>query len=177
MPFDSIRAWLGLDARDEAQIEPLRETLDALDHLDPAIARFLAAFAYLIGRVAHADRAVSPDETNAMESLVEQHGGLAREQAALVVRLAKQSNVLFGGTADFLVAREFAGLASYERRLALVDCLFVVSAVDQAITTTEEAEIHRIAKELRIDPPDLTALRVRYARFLPGLSRAGRDAS
>ena len=49
-------------------------------------------------------------------------------------------------------------------------CLFAVSATDQAISTAEEGEIHRIANELRIDHPDLVALRVEHQRHLPGLS-------
>jgi hypothetical protein len=46
-----------------------------------------------------------------------------------------------------------------------------VSAIDAAISTSEESEIHRIANELRIDHPDLVALRVAHQRHLPGLSR------
>jgi uncharacterized tellurite resistance protein B-like protein len=170
MPFRAVRAWLGLDARDAHEVEPLRDTLEALGGLEPDVARFLAAFAYLLGRVALADRQVTPEETRVMESLVEEHGQLSREQAALVVELAKKSNLLFAGIGDFLVAREFSALATYEQKLALVRCLFVVSAVDDAISMAEEGEIHRVAGELKIDPPDLTALRVAFARFLPGLS-------
>ena len=54
--------------RDDETVEPLGDTLDALDYLEPDLARVLAAFAYLMGRVAHADRAVSAEETRAMES-------------------------------------------------------------------------------------------------------------
>jgi uncharacterized tellurite resistance protein B-like protein len=177
MPLKSVRAWLGLDARDASHIEPLRETLDALENLEPDRARFLAAFAYLLGRVAHADREVSADETRAMEGLVQEHGRLSPDQAVLVVELAKKSNLLFGGTADFLVAREFSSLASYDQKLALVRCLFVIAAGDAAISAAEEGEIHRIAKELRIDRPDLVALRVTFARYLPGLSGSTGDES
>jgi uncharacterized tellurite resistance protein B-like protein len=177
MPLKSVRAWLGLDARDAPQVEPLQETLDALEDLEPDLARFLAAFAYLLGRIAQADREVSAEETRAMEALVQEHGRLSRDQAVLVVALAKKSNLLFGGTADFLVAREFSRLASYDQKLALVRCLFVIAAGDAAISTAEEGEIHRIAKELRIDRPDLVALRVTFARYLPGLSGSSRDES
>jgi uncharacterized tellurite resistance protein B-like protein len=167
----SIRAWLGLDSRDTQEFAPLRETLEALDHLEPDRARYLAAFAYLLGRVAHADQHVSPEETRVMETLVREHGQLSQDQAMLVVQLAKTSNLLFGGTANYLVAREFSALATYEEKLALVRCLFAVSASDAAISTAEEGEIHRIANELRIDHPDLVALRVAHRQHLPGLSR------
>jgi hypothetical protein len=36
----------------------------------------------------------------------------------------------------------------------------------------EEGEIHKIAKELRIEQPDLVALRLSHRRHLPGLSRS-----
>lgn len=171
MPLKSIRAWLGADRQDSQEFAPLRETLDALDHLEPDRARYLAAFAYLLGRVAHADQHVSTEETLAMEALVKEHGQVSRDQAMVVVQLAKASNLLFGGTANFLVARELSALATYEQKLALMRCLFAVSATDEAISTAEEGEIHRIAKELRIDQPDLVALRVAHQRHLPGMSR------
>ena len=172
VPLKSIRAWLGVDSSDPHEFAPLRETLQALDHLDPDRARYLAAFAFLLGRVAHADQDVSAEETRAMEALVLEQGQLSQDQAMLVVQLAKTSNLLFGGTANFLVAREFSNLASYDQKLALMRCLFALSATDEAISTAEESEIHRIANELRIDHPDLVALRVAHQRHLPGLRQS-----
>lgn len=171
MPLKSIRAWLGVERPDTDEYAPLRETLEALDHLESDRARYLSAFAYLLGRVAHADQHVSPEETSVMERLVREHGQLPQDQAMLVVQLAKTSNLLFGGTANFLVAREFANLATYDQKLALLRCLFLVSATDEAISTAEEGEIHRIAKELRIDHSDLVRLRVAHRQHLPGMSR------
>jgi uncharacterized tellurite resistance protein B-like protein len=106
-----------------------------------------------------------------MEALVRDEGQLSDDQAMVVTQLAKTSNLLFGGTANFLVAREFSALASYEQKLALVRCLFALSATDESISLAEEGEIHRIAKELGIQQPDLVALRISHKRHLPGLSR------
>jgi len=172
MPLKSLRAWLGVDRPDTREFAPLRETLDALDHLEPDRARYLGAFAYLLGRVAHADQQVSPEETAAMEALVQEHGGLSQDQAMLVVQLAKTSNLLFGGTANFLIAREFASLATYEQKVALVRCLFALAAADASISMAEEGEIHRIANELRIDHADLVSLRVAHQNRLPGVRRS-----
>jgi uncharacterized tellurite resistance protein B-like protein len=170
MPLKTLRAWMGVDEPKEREFSPLRDTLKALDQIEPERARYLAAFAYLLGRVAHADQHVSPEETAAMEALVTEQGQLARDQAMVVVQLAKTSNMIFGGTANFLIAREFSSMATYEQKLALMRCLFAVSVTDESISLAEEAEIHRIAKELGIQQPDLVALRVSHKRHLPGVS-------
>ena len=166
----SALSWLGLEAASTPEHAPLRELVDALDRLDPGRARHLARFAYLLGRVAHADRRVSPEETRAMEALVVQEGQITSEQAMLAGSLAKASNLLFGGTADFIVAQEFAEAATYEEKLALARCLFSVASSDDAISMAEETEIHRITNQLRVLPEDLTRLRLQHRRFLPGLS-------
>jgi uncharacterized tellurite resistance protein B-like protein len=172
MPFETVRRWLGLDTArlNEPEQAPLRDLVESLEHLEPERARHLARFAYLLGRVAHADLHVSAEETRAMEALVVAEGGLTPEQAVMVVALARSSNLLFGGTANFLVAQEFAESASYEQKLALARCLFRVAATDATISIEEEAEIHAIARHLKIEARDLTALRVSHASYLPGLS-------
>src|SRR3954470_2770341 len=85
MPMKSIRAWLGVDTPEKQEFAPLRETLEALDHLALDRARFLAAFAYLLGRVAHADLHTSTEETRAMEGLVREEAQLEEDQARIVV--------------------------------------------------------------------------------------------
>lgn len=171
MPLQTLRSWLGLNRQDTPEPTPLRELVEALDRLEPDRARHLARFAYLLGRVALADRHISPEETRAMEALVREEGELTADQALLVVTLAKSSNLLFGGTADFQVAQEFADHASYEEKLALARCLFAVASTDQSISMAEETEIHRIANQLKIEPKNLTALRVEHRSYLPGVKR------
>src|SRR5688572_32567055 len=117
MPLHTLRSWLGLDRPETPESTPLRDLVEALDRLDPERARHLARFAYLLGRVALADRHISPEETQAMETLVQEEGRLSAKQALLVVTLAKSSNLLFGGTADFQVAKEFAEHATYDEKL------------------------------------------------------------
>ena len=56
------------------------------------------------------------------------------------------------------------------QKLALARCLFRVAATDATISIAEEAEIHAIARHLKIEAKDLTALRVSHASYLPGLS-------
>jgi uncharacterized tellurite resistance protein B-like protein len=180
----SLLRWLGLDdhrprdSRDARQdVDAIRRIAEALDRLPPERARFIAAFAYLLGRVASADRVVTPEETSAMERLVTERVGLPDEQSALVVRIARGQNLMFGGTEDFLVARRFAEMATREQKLALLDCLFAVSAADETVTVVEDNEISRIVNELRLEHSDLVAARSRYRRHLGVLRRADGSSS
>jgi uncharacterized tellurite resistance protein B-like protein len=171
MVLSTLRGWLCLDTNRQDDQTPLRALIDTLEHLEPDRARHLARFAYLLGRVAHADRHVSPDETREMEALVVEEGRISQDQAVAVVGLAKASNLMFGGTADFIVAQEFAEHATYEEKLALARCLFAVAATDDSISMAEEGEIHRITNQLKVLPDDLKALRIKHGRYLPGLSK------
>ena len=172
----SILKWLGFSERPEASrgdAGAVRRIADALDRIEPGRARYLAAFAYLLGRVACADRDVSADETGVMERIVAERGHLPEEQAVLVVQIAKSQNLLFGGTEDFLVAREFDQMATREQKLGLLDCLYAVSAADQSITVLEDNEISRIAQTLKLEHSDLVRARLAYKQYLSVLRGPG----
>ena len=104
-----------------------------------------------------------------MERLLAEQGGLPPEHATLVVGLAKATHAMFGVTVNFAITQEFTDSASYDERLALARCLFAVAASDARISTAEEAEVHRITNQLRIERPDLTTIRLQYRRALPGI--------
>lgn len=168
-----LPSWLRIESSASASDshDALRGLLEALDRLEPERARYLARFAYLLGRVAHADQHVSAAETRLMEQLVADEGELPGEQAILVVGLAQSSALLFGGSDDFIVARDFAASSSYEQKLALLRCLFAISAVEGSISIAEEREVQRIARELKILPDDVVKIRLAFRDHLPGLSR------
>ena len=168
----TLHAWLGLrEAAPAPDPGPLRELLDALDKLDPKRAEFLARFAFLLGRVARVDDRFSDEEARAMEIMLVEQAHLPGAQAMLVVNLARTSKQMFSATTDFTVTQEFADTASYEERVALAHCLFGVAGSDARISTTEEAELHRITNQLRIEGPDLQKIRLLYRPMLPGLTR------
>ena len=168
-----LSSWLKIESSgaESKTHDALRDLLGALERLEPDRARYLARFAYLLGRVAHADQHVSGEETATMEQLVAREGQLPIDQAMLVVGLAKTSSLLFGGSDDFIVARDFAASTSYEQKLALLRCLFALSAAEDNISIAEEREVQRIARELRVEPADVVKLRLEYQHHLPGLSR------
>ena len=179
----SIRQFLGLkDAGGEAQAAPSAETttvrkiVAALDALEPDRARFIAAFAYILSRVANADLNIGQQETGAMESLVRDRAGLPEEQAVLVVQMAKSQSRLFGGTENFLVTREFARQATTDQKRALLQCLFAVSAADASISTAEDNEIRRISRELRLGHDDFIAARTAFRDHLAVLKGGRRPA-
>ena len=89
-----------------------------------------------------------------MERIVREHGGLSPDQAVIVVHMAKTHNLLFGGTENYLVTREFNRLASVEEKKHLLDCLFAVSAADSRITGPEDKVIRQIADELLLEHRD-----------------------
>jgi len=149
-----------------AETETVRKITEALDRMEPERARYIAAFAYLLGRVARADLNISGEETRVMERIVSEKGRIPEEQAIIVVQIAKSQNILFGATENYLVSREFNGMATQEQKMALIDCLFAVGAADQSISTVEDNEISQIADELRIEHKDFIAIRSTYRNYL-----------
>jgi uncharacterized tellurite resistance protein B-like protein len=166
----SLLRWLGLtdagrpESRGDA--DAVRRISEALERIEPARARFIAAFAYLLGRVAYADRNVTPEESRLMEQIVQERTRLPEEQAVLVVQIARGQNQLFGGTEDFLVARQFGEMATYQEKTDLIGCLFAVSAADRSITAVEDNEISRIAAELKVEHADVVRARLRHREHL-----------
>lgn len=160
----SIRSFLGIPDQHAStgDTETVRKVIEALDQLDPARARFIAAFGYILSRVANADLKISAEETHAMERIIMERGGLPEEQALIVVQTAKTRTQLFGGTENFLVTREFSRIATREEKLALLDCLFAVAAAEGGISTTEDNEIRQIVNELGLGHPDFIAVRSRW---------------
>ncbi len=151
---------------DEADVETIRRIARQLGEIEPDHARYVACFAYILGRVAHADLDISEDETRAMEELISERAGLPADQAVLVASMAKQHNELFGGTENFLVTREFERLADRGQKLALLDCLFAVSASDGSVSGDEDAEVRKIVSELKLEHRDFIAARSRYLEHL-----------
>ena len=57
-------------------------------------------------------RSARRNETRAIERIVMDRSQLPEAQAVLVVQIAKSQNLLFGGTEDYVVTREFARTAT-----------------------------------------------------------------
>ena len=175
----SILKFLGFDRQgggggggDTSAPETVRKIVDALDQLEPERARYIASFAYILSRVAHADHEIDADEVRAMERIVRELGGLLEEEAILVVQMAKTQTLLFGSTENYVVTREFYKMATHEQKLQLLESLFAVSSADENISSAEDSEIRRIATEMNLTRSDFNQARAEYTRFLEVLKNA-----
>jgi uncharacterized tellurite resistance protein B-like protein len=147
----------------------------ALNGLPPARARYVAAFAYLLGRAANANLDVSDSERAEMADIGEE-AGLDAETAKLVVSLATTLSADFGATEDFLVAREFKAISTMEERHRLVRACFLVMAADDVIDASEAHLVNRIAEELDVERTDLNRIRDEFHERLSGV-RAAREVA
>jgi uncharacterized tellurite resistance protein B-like protein len=145
-----------------ADAESVRRIAKALDSIEPESAKRIAAFAFVLSRVAGADLKISEEETRRMERIIMDRAGLPEEQAVLVVEIARHQNMLFGGTDNFLVTREIRQTATHEERRELLRCLFAVSAADDSISTVEEGAVTQIASELGIDRREMVQIRATF---------------
>src|SRR5262245_37580291 len=102
----SLLRFLGIGAAsrgDAGETETVRRIAGRLERLDPQQARYLAAFAYVLARVANADLRIEASESEAMEAAVRRTAGLAEAEAALVVEIAKSQQRALGGTENYVV--------------------------------------------------------------------------
>lgn len=152
--------------RSRVASDTVRKISRAIDELPAERATYIAAFAFILGRVANADLDISDEEVAEMERIVERVGGLPEEQAVLVVQIAKSQHKLFGSTENFIVTQEFNRIANRAQKQALLHCLFAVSSSDQSISVMEDNEIRAISNELRLDHSDFIAARSIYREHL-----------
>jgi uncharacterized tellurite resistance protein B-like protein len=149
-----------------------------LDHLEPEKARFFAAFAYVLARVAGADLTIDVSEKAAMQESLTRLAGISDKEAALVVDIAGAHMHDLGGTENFIVTREFRRLSDRAQRIRLIECLCAVAAADDRITSDESAEILGIAEEIGLAREEALAIRSGWRdklaelRKLPGEERS-----
>ena len=72
-----------------AETESVRRITEVLDQMQPDHARYIAAFAYILSRVARSDQEVSPEETRAMEEIVAKQGDFAKNRQSSWCRWPK----------------------------------------------------------------------------------------
>ena len=143
----------------DADTETVRRIIARLEAMPRDEARFLAGFAYILTRAAAADLDISDAESRVIEQLVAEHGRLPEAHAVLVAQMARSQSILYGGTEDYLVTRQFKELASPEQRLDLLRCCYLVGAADDDISVAESDTLQEIASELDVERDAVNGIR------------------
>lgn len=160
-----IRRILGLDespANQRGDSATVRRIASQLERLPSEKARYLASFAYVLARVAHADLETDESEVAEMERIVKEIAQLSEAEATLVVQIAKSQAQHLGGTENYVVTREFRAMTTKGQRGELLQCIYAVAAADGTISSVETNEIQRVAEELGFTRPEANALRSHY---------------
>jgi uncharacterized tellurite resistance protein B-like protein len=89
--------------------------------------------------------------------------------------MAKTQSLLLGGTENYVVTREFNRMASREEKLALLECLFAVSAADTSVSTIESNVIRQIAEELKLEHREYAEVRSKFRDHLAVLKKPEAD--
>jgi uncharacterized tellurite resistance protein B-like protein len=158
--------------RDPETVERIARELSAIGPR----ARYVAALAFVLARVAHADHDISPEEIAVMGRLVEEAAELPKQQAVLVVEIARSQALALGSNENYVVTRLYRELSTRAQRLGLLECLFAVAAADENISTAENHEISVIASEFGLLHDEVTRVRAAYRQHLAvlkDLPRAG----
>jgi len=161
----SLLRFLGIEGakRDErGESETVQRIASELERLPPEDSRYLAAFAYVLARIAHADLEIDDAETSEMRRIAAELAGLAEAESALVVEIAKSQARSLGGTQNYVVTREFRKISTRAQRGKLLQCLYAVAAADGTISTQESAEIVAIGEELGFTRAEANSLRGSY---------------
>jgi uncharacterized tellurite resistance protein B-like protein len=145
--------------------DAVRKIAARLERLPPERARYVAAFALVLSRVAHADLHIDPREREKIAQVLVDFGHLEPEEAAAAAEIATAQSHAAGGTEHFLATRELAAMADRAQREELLECLFAVSAADGAISTREENQVRQVASELGVSHRELAAIRSRWNEY------------
>lgn len=143
----------------QADTESIRRIAGELEAMPVSDRRFIAAYAYVLARAAHADLEISRAELDHMEQAVIEVGGIRSAQAVLVVEMARNMAELYGATDDYMVTRSFAENSTREQRENLLRTAFAVGAADDTITAPEVAELNQIGKELGFRSDEVDSIR------------------
>lgn len=159
------------------ETQTVRRIVAQLEALSLEERRFVAGYAYVLGRAAHADLVFGDEEIGFIERTVQEVGHLTEAQAVLVVEIARAQEELYGATEDYLVTREFTRLATPEQRADLLRTAFAVGAVDGSISAVESAELNEIGKELGFTAEEVDRIRLEFADSLAAIQQMRRMAA
>lgn len=159
------------------ETESIRRISSQIEALPIEQRHFIAGFAYVLARAAHADMSISDPELRYIEKAVVDVGHLTDAQAVLVVEMARNMNALYGATEDYVVTRQFANHSTREQREDLLRTAFAVGAADDTISAAESAELNQIGKELGFPSEEIDAIRDEFRDQLAAIQAMRRARS
>jgi len=165
----SLLGFLGLDNRNATEgsvPESLAAIATRLEGLPPDEARFAAAFAYLLARIAGSDLRTDDEERQEIARHLATFGGIDPERASLLGEAAVQAARTYSASDDHLVARAFREMSEREDRVRLLRCLYAVAAADQTISTREDNAIFDVAASIQVEREDVVAIRAEFRSHL-----------
>lgn len=168
----SLLRFLGLGETDAArEHEPvsLVEIGRELESLPADEARFVAAFSYILARVAAADLTTDDLEKSSMIEHLHDFAGIDSERAPLLAEAAIRATAAHSPSDDHLVARAFRDMSNDAERIRLLRCLYAVAAADENISTVEDNEIFEVAATLGVPRPDVVSVRSAFKQYLGSL--------
>jgi uncharacterized tellurite resistance protein B-like protein len=153
--------FLGI-GREQPNDEPasLQPIVRELERLPQERARFVAASAYILARVALSDLEIEDREVLEMQRILREEAGLDEREARLAVEIAIGQATGIGGTDDYLVARAFRQMTERGERVALLRCLVAVAAADDRISSVESRELVTIGEQLGFTREEVNTLRL-----------------
>ncbi len=165
----SLLRFLGLGERPagrDAEPQSLVELGHELNSLAPEQARFVAAFAYLLARVAGADLRTDEAERAEITRRLEGFAGIDTAQAEILAKSAVHIAEVQSASDDHLVARAFRDMTQPPEQIRLLRCLYAVAAADEIISTREDNDIFEIARAIGVARTDVVALRSEFKQYL-----------
>jgi uncharacterized tellurite resistance protein B-like protein len=175
-----LRFFLGIgeDGKEtDSESESVRRIAAELHDMPEDRAHYLAAFAYVLARAANADFRVDDTEVEAMMRATSSLTGVGEAEARTVVEIALSQNQELGASENYIVTREFRRISTREQRIALVECLYAISAADGTISTDESAVVLDIAQELGLARSEANALKLGWKEHLAEFQGLARQKS
>ena len=163
----SLLQRMGLSRTDTPAPGGYRATIRAhLDALPERRAEFVAAFAGLLVRVAHADDEISAAERSLLHDLIIANAGLSDAESALVAKIAVHQATSLAGIDYASLTNAFNDLATESDKEHLIDCLYAIATADRSVSVVEDEEIRKVARALLLTHEQFIAVRVRYKEQL-----------
>ena len=137
-----------------------------LDRLPAERAEFVAAFAGLLARVAHANREVSDAERKAMRRVITRNVGLSAAESEAVADTVVHHAIELGGIDYASLTNTLNELGSGADKEHLIDCLYAVATADDTVSVVEDEEVRQVARALLLTHSQFIEIRRRYKEQL-----------